>query len=110
MKGVAPTVLIFCIQFQEDRVDKAFFAPPEVHQEIVKLGCRSGDEIRLTKIAEENGKKGIAKILVEKVTQQTKTENASTADTQRDDFKNIMARSLQDAAEITKAIAGVPIL
>ena len=101
MKGRATTVLIFCIQWKEG-VEKAYFAPPEVHQEIVKLGCKGGDEIRLTKIAEENGKKGVAKILVERLKIATKPIDADRPD----NFKAIMEQALKDAIEITEAAEG----
>ena len=84
-------------------VEKAYFAPPEVHQEIVKLECKGGDEIRLTKLAEENGKKGVAKILVERIT----VAGKPNGEKQPDKFKAIMEQALKDAIEITEAAEGM---
>ncbi len=87
---------------EEEGVEKAYFAPPEVHQQIAELGCKTGDEIRLTKTAEGNGKKGVAKILVERIKIATKPIEADRPD----NFKAIMEQALKDAIEITEAAEG----
>ena len=89
---------------EEDGIEKAYFAPPDVHQEIVKLGCRSGDEIRLTKIAEENGKRGVSKVVVERLTAPVQHREQPA----RDNLRGIMEQALREAVDITRAVSGVP--
>lgn len=40
-----------------DGTEKAYFAPPEVHQQIAGLNLKAGDEILMKKTAVQNGKK-----------------------------------------------------
>jgi hypothetical protein len=57
-KSTYSACLLYSVE--EEGVEKACFASPEVHQQFAELGCKGGDEIRLTKIAEENGNRGAA--------------------------------------------------
>ena len=88
---------------EEQGVEKAYFAPPEVHQQIAELRCGEGDEIQLTKVAEENGKKGVSKIIVERLS----VASRSNGNASEDNFRSTMEQALKDAIEITKSAAGV---
>ena len=45
----------------------SFFAPAEIHQEILQAGLKAGDSFQLTKKAVQNGKKVSAKLEFEAV-------------------------------------------
>ena len=103
-EGKSDFGLYLLYSVEENGVEKAYFAPPEVHQEILKLGCKGGDEIRLTKIAEENGKRGVSKVVVERLTVPVQHCEQPA----RDNLGGIMEQALREAVDITRAVSGVP--
>ncbi|MGA2624238.1 MAG: hypothetical protein ABSF91_10325 [Bacteroidota bacterium] len=95
---------------EHEGVEHAFFATPEVNQEISRLDAKSGDEIVLTKVAHQNGRRISPQIHVEVVPKpkpETKPEN-KPKDSLADSLKAIMETSVREAVEITRAIDGVP--
>jgi hypothetical protein len=86
----------------KDGTEMSFFAPPEIHQQILAHGLKSGSEFILSKKAAQNGKKITGQLVFEAVPEQAKPSNGT------DRFKEIMQQSLEDAIEITKSIQGVP--
>jgi hypothetical protein len=90
---------------EHEGVEKAYFASADVAQQFSDLGLKSGDEFTLTKTAVQNGKKGIAHILVEPVAM---PKTASVASTASDNLKQIMEQCLREAVEITRSVQSVP--
>ncbi len=91
----------------------AYFAPPEVHQQIKEFGFRTGDEIVLRKVAIQNGRKIVGQVVVEPVKKEAHQEPVlQKAEVQKpegtDNLRAIMERSLQDAVDIVKSVQGVP--
>lgn len=92
--------------------EKAFFATPDVHQQILEAGLKSGDEILVRKVPVENGKKVSSKIEF----QVLKKAEVATSDPGRiegnqhvggDGLKALMEQCVREAVEITKGISGV---
>jgi hypothetical protein len=90
--------------FDHEGVEKAYFAPVEVHQEISKMGLKAGDEIILKKSASQNGRRVVARITIEPI---PKAE-VPLPKRAEDGLKEIMERSLREAVEITRSVEGVP--
>ena len=97
---------------EQDGMEKAFFATPEVHQEIVTKGAKTGDEIVLTKTAHPNGRRITPKIDVDIMRRTVEKEPVEALKAQpsslTDGLKSIMETSLKEAVEITRSVQGVP--
>ncbi len=89
---------------EHDGVEKAYFAPPEVHQEISPHMFKAGDCFRLTKNAVQSGRKVVSKVQVETIA----TPPAQAPVSSGDALKSIMERCLREAVEITRSVEGVP--
>ena len=86
-------------------VEMSFFAPAEIHQQIVAHGLKTGSEFILHKKAAQNGKKITGELVFEAVEQNpAKPTNGNGTD----HFKEIMQQSLLDAIEITQSMKEVP--
>jgi hypothetical protein len=102
----------FLYSVDHDGEEKAFFATPEVHQQISASGLKSGDEILVRKVAVQNGKKVNSRIeldVLKKIQMATPvspgTSNNKPAD--GDGLKALMERCVRESVEITRSIAGV---
>jgi hypothetical protein len=104
------TYLLYTVE--QDGVEKAYFATPEVHHEIVTKGAKAGDEIVLTKTAHPNGRRITPKIDVDIMKKRVESEQVEASETQpaslTDGLKTIMETSLKEAVEITRSVQGVP--
>lgn len=83
----------------------SFFAPVEIHEQIVKHGLKTGSEFILRAVPGENGKRGKVQLSFEpvQVEQPVVPLNGTT-----DNFKAIMQQSLKDAIEIMQAVNTIP--
>lgn len=119
-EGSSPYGSYLLYSLEQDGVEKAFFAPPEVHQQIVEQGLKSGDEFMLKKVAIQNGRKVVSRIQVELVQKSPTVETVSHAQQPRqapkpnnghaltDNLKSIMEQCLKEAVDITRSVQGVP--
>ncbi len=117
-EGKSPYGSYLLYSIEQDGMEKAFFAPPEVHQQIAEQGYKAGDELVLKKVAVQNGRKVISRIQVEPVAKAVTAQAASPSSSPQpkptngkpveDDFRSIMEQSLQEAVEITRSVQGVP--
>ena len=91
---------------------KAFFATPEVHQQIVDHGLKAGDEILVRKVAVQNGKKMGAKMELE-VLKKVEPLAIGPGGANRnvpvagDGLKALMEQCVREAVEITRGTSGV---
>jgi len=88
-----------------DGVEKSFFAPADIHEQISVHGLRKGSEFILHKKASQNGKKITGELVFEPV----KDTPALEPTNGNDHFKEVMAQCLQDAITIVRSIEGVPL-
>ncbi len=86
--------------------EMSFFAPADIHQQIIGHELHAGSEFILHKKAAQNGKKITGELVFEAVPGQVsvKPVNGNGADK----FKEIMQQSLQDAIDITRSMKDVP--
>ena len=92
-------------------VEYSFFAPSEIHGQVVEAGLKAGDAFTLSKKAVQNGKKVGARLEFEAVTKpvsaqpnQPVKQDALPFEIHDDGFKQLMQRCVQDAVEIVKAV------
>jgi hypothetical protein len=95
---------------EQDGEPKSFFATPDVHQQILENGLKSGDQFQIKKVAIQNGRKVTSKIGFEVVRD---AETAPVAplsnDNGHDDgFKDLMENCVQNAVEIVKEVNTIP--
>ncbi len=88
--------------------EMSFFAPAEIHQQIVSHELNAGSEFILHKKAASNGKKITGELVFEAIPGQTPAKPSNGNGTGTDRFKEIMQHSLQDAIDITRSIKDVP--
>jgi len=90
--------------------EHAFFAPIEIHQQIVQNKLKSGDEFRLSKVAGSNGKKITGQLIFELEQKAFVPQPPTNGNGQvkKDDLKEIMRLSISDAIDITKSFGNVP--
>jgi hypothetical protein len=86
--------------------EHSFFAPVEVHQQIVQNHLKAGDEFRLSKVAGQNGKKITGQLIFEVETQQLPSNG--NGQVKKDELKEIMRLCIADAIDITKSFGNVP--
>jgi hypothetical protein len=86
--------------------EMSFFAPAEIHQQIVAHELCAGSEFILHKKAAQNGKRITGELVFEAVPRQVPVKPVNGNGTDR--FKDIMRQCLEDAVEITRAVEGVP--
>ncbi len=92
----------------EEGEGKSFFATPEVHQQILESGIRTGDQFLIRKKAIQNGRKVMAKVEFEVLSKQPAPPPNGTGDGHSDDFKELMKACVSDAVEITKEVNTIP--
>lgn len=117
-EGNSPYGAYLLYSIEQEGVEKAFFAPPEVHQQIVEHGLKAGDEFLLKKIATQNGRKVVSRIQIEPIAKPTTLQSSQQPQQQAqklgngnvaaDNFRIIMEQSLREAVEITRSVQGVP--
>ena len=88
-----------------DGTEMSFFAPADIHQQIVAHGLKAGSEFILHKKAAQNGKKITGELVFEAVGQQPIGLEPTNGN---DHYKEIMAHCLQDAIAIVRGIEAVP--
>jgi hypothetical protein len=93
----------------------SFFAPADVHQQILESGLKAGDSFQLTKRAVQNGKKVSAKIEFEAAKKngaapalQEQKQEEVPFEVPDDEFKQLMQRCVQEAVEIVKEVNTIP--
>jgi hypothetical protein len=91
---------------EQDGEVKSFFATPDVHQQILESGIRTGDQFLIRKKAVQNGRKVIAKIEFEVLSKQASPP--STGEARSDNFKALMKACVAEAVEITKEVNTIP--
>jgi hypothetical protein len=90
---------------EEEGEGKSFFATPEVHQQILESGIRTGDQFFIRKKAVQNGRKVMAKIDFEVIAKQPVPPNGNG---HSDHFKDLMKACVSEAVEITKEVNTIP--
>ena len=96
---------------EHEGTEKSFFAPEEIHQQIVAHGLKAGSEFTLKKIAERNGKKITGQLVFELVPPTAPEEQIKPGPTNGNDaYREIMEHCLADAIAIVKSAQadGVP--
>ncbi len=98
---------------EHEGAEKAYFATEEVHEEIQAHKLKAGDEVILTKIAQQNGRRVVPRIKVEPLPRVQESEREGTKQGPEkspgvDNLKDVMEVSLREAVEITRAVSGVP--
>lgn len=95
----------------QDGVEKSFFAPADVHAQIVAHGLKTGSEFILRKAASQNGKKITGELIFEAVPNQSIELVAQPTNGKEnghvDNFKDLMRQSIEDALEIAGTIPGI---
>jgi len=101
---------LYAVKTQE--AEFAFFAPEEVHSELLNL--KKGERAIVTKSAVQKGNKLVTKYLIEvpepgiKQTRETlKVEQPSKQDNKQDKFYEVMLTSYKDALQIQTELNGM---
>ena len=90
---------LYTVEQNSDGVERAFFAPDDIHQKIQEFKLKTGDTFSLVKA--DNGKKNSFLIVL--------NGKSSVSEHLSDDqFKEIMKQCLQDAIAITKEVNTIP--
>ena len=92
----------------EEGEGKSFFATPEVHQQILESGIRTGDQFLIRKKAVQNGRKVMAKVEFEVISKQPAPPPNGNGNGHADDFKALMKACVAEAVEITKEVNTIP--
>jgi hypothetical protein len=85
---------------------KSFFATPEIHQQILESGLRTGDQFLIRKKAVQQGRKVVANFEFGILSKQTSPP--SNGEVHSDDFKALMKACVAEAVEITKEVNTIP--
>jgi hypothetical protein len=90
---------------EHDGQEKAFFATPDVHQQILENGLRSGDQFQIKKVAIQNGRKVTSKIGFEvvKIAEASPLPPAN-GNGHNDGFKELMCHCVSEAVDIVKEV------
>jgi hypothetical protein len=90
---------------QHDQLEKAFFAPAEIHQAILEAGLKAGDSFSVKKIGIQNGKKLSAAVEFAVVNKQTTPNGSSNAlHATEDGFRDIMEKCLRESVSVIQAV------
>jgi hypothetical protein len=89
---------------------KSFFATPEVHQQILESGIRSGDSFLLRKTAVQNGRKVMARLDFEVISKLASPPSNGNGNGSRaaDSLKEVLLQCVLDADSIIKS-AGIQV-
>ena len=93
---------------EENGEAKSFFATPDVHQQILEAGLRTGDQFLIRKKAVQNGRKVMAKVEFEVLLKQAAPPSNGNRNGHHDDFKELMKECVSEAVEITKEVNTIP--
>ena len=93
---------------EQDGEIKSLFATPEVHQQILESGIRTGDQFLIRKKAVQNGRKVMARIDFEVLAKQPSPPPNGNGNGHSDDFKALMKACVAEAVEITKEVNTIP--
>ena len=88
-----------------DGVEKSFFAPVEIHEQIQQMKLMTGAEFILRNEASTNGKASKAQLVFVAVAQE---EVPVKTNGHADKFKAIMQQCLKDSIEITQLVNTIP--
>lgn len=86
----------------------SFFAPEEVHSELMKF--RKGDKVQITKTAEQNGKKIVTTYDVKVLSNCKEADDKSKSSLPangKDNYYDIMLHSCKDAIKIQSELGGL---
>jgi hypothetical protein len=83
---------------EHDGVEKSFFAPAELANQISTLELGAGDTITIQKLPYQVGKKVVSRLVLVVPTQDEKKKEPTPAD----DLKAMLLLSIRDASEIVK--------
>jgi hypothetical protein len=93
---------------EHDGEGKSFFATPDVHQQILESGIRTGDQFLIRKKAVQNGRKVMAKVEFEVISKQPDPLPNGNGTGHSDHFKDLMKACVSEAVEITKEVNTIP--
>ena len=82
--------------------ERSFFATPEIHNQISDMKLGPGDTIILRKLAQQNGKRVNAKLMLEIVPKEPESEKSSAPQRREDNLKDMLLQCVLDAAEVVK--------
>jgi hypothetical protein len=82
--------------------ERSFFATPEIHNQISEMKLGPGDTIILRKLAQQNGKRVNAKLMLEIVSKEPKDETSAPPYPAADQLKELLLTCIRDAVEIAK--------
>jgi hypothetical protein len=90
--------------------ERSYFATPDVHQQILENGLKSGDQFQVKKVAIQNGRKVTSKIGFEvvKKAEASPVPPSANGNGHDDGFKELMEKCVQDAVEIVKVVNTIP--
>jgi hypothetical protein len=91
---------------EQDGEVKSFFATPEVHQQILESGLRTGDQFLIRKKAVQQGRKVVSHIDFQVISKQSVPPSSGNG--RADHFKELMKECLAEAVEITKEVNTIP--
>jgi hypothetical protein len=100
----------FLYSVEHEGEQKSFFATPEVHQQILESGIRTGDQFLIRKKAVQNGRKVMAKVEFEVILKQpTPSPNGNGNGSHvEDSLRDMLLQCVIDADTIIKS-AGVQV-
>ena len=93
---------------EQDGEPKSLFATPDVHQQILENGLKSGDQFQIKKVAIQNGRKVTSKIGFEVVKKTEAAPVPPNGNGHDDGFKVLMEKCVQDAVQIVKVVNTIP--
>jgi hypothetical protein len=101
----------YLYSISQDGIEKSFFAPADIHSQIVAHGLKTGSEFIIRKVAAQNGKKITGELVFEVVPNQPIELAAQPTNGKEnghvDNFKELMRQSISDALEIAGTIPGI---
>jgi hypothetical protein len=93
---------------EQDGEPKSLFATPDVHEQILKHGLKTGDQFQIKKVAIQNGRKVMSKIGFEVVKKAEASTTAANGNGHDDGFKQLMEQCVQGAVQIVKDVNTIP--
>jgi hypothetical protein len=89
----------------EEGEGKSFFATPEVHQQILESGIRTGDRFLIRKKAVQNGRKVMAKVEFEVISKLAMSPPNGNGNGHSDDFKALIVNFVPKLHKFSRKIA-----
>jgi hypothetical protein len=102
------TYHLYSVEHEGDQ--KSFFATPEVHQQILESGIRTGDQFLIRKRAVQNGRKVMAKVEFELLSKQPAPppKGDGNGSHGEDSLRDMLLQCVVDADSIIKS-AGIQV-